>query len=52
MIAPTLPAFISAIKVFTALSFPCLVLIGVAGSKALEFKYSLISKTTVCAFTS
>ena len=52
MIAPTVPAFISATNLATALSLPCLVFIGVALSKALLPKASLISKATVCAFTS
>ena len=52
IIAPTLPAFISATNCATALSLPCLVLIGVLESKALLPKDSLISITTDCAFIS
>ena len=50
--APTLPAFISATKAETLLLSPCLVCIVLTVSNALLLMCSLISNTTVCAFTS
>ncbi len=50
--APIFPAFISATKVITASSLPCLVMTGFLASNALLPKAALISNAIVCAFTS